>query len=308
MTVAVHDDDQPPRGPERRTRNRLLAVSVAIAAVAATAIIVATTATAPAERVPAVAAASTSTAEPAETGAPTVPAISADELAALPQAVYNAVIPGLLPYSGIDASAITHSYTAQSDVPLYGDDRGVAVAKIPARNFLDEPTVIVPVKVTGDWAFVLTPSRQATPSSVGGNAPAQTAGWVPLASLTQNQVLDSTVTISASAQTLTIVGAGGATEFAIGVGSDQTPTPTGTTGYLQARYDDPTQADYTIQLTSLHSSAADEPFGGTDGGLIGIHYNTTNTGEVSHGCIRLTYAALSAVNALPLGTPIVITD
>ena len=29
---------------------------------------------------------------------------------------------------------------------------------------------------------------------------------------------------------------------------------------------------HPIQLTSLHATAADEPFGGSDGGLIGIHF------------------------------------
>jgi lipoprotein-anchoring transpeptidase ErfK/SrfK len=55
-------------------------------------------------------------------------------------------------------------------------------------------------------------------------------------------------------------------------------------------------------LTSLHSSAADEPYLGHDGGLIGVHYNATATGNVSHGCVRLNVAAINAVNALPLGT------
>nr|WP_101848763.1 L,D-transpeptidase [Zhihengliuella sp. ISTPL4] len=62
------------------------------------------------------------------------------------------------------------------------------------------------------------------------------------------------------------------------------------------------------QLTSLHSAAVDEPFRGDDGGLIGLHYDTTSNGAESHGCLRLTQQALEAVDALPLETAIVITD
>jgi lipoprotein-anchoring transpeptidase ErfK/SrfK len=61
---------------------------------------------------------------------------------------------------------------------------------------------------------------------------------------------------------------------------------------------------YPIQLTSLHATTKDEPYGGEDGGLIGIHYNQTTTGAVSHGCVRLTAEAIQAVNRLPLGTPV----
>ncbi|AAT89931.1 conserved hypothetical protein [Leifsonia xyli subsp. xyli str. CTCB07] len=200
---------------------------------------------------------------------------------------------------------MTYAYTATSDVPVFGADRITAVAKLPVKNFLGGPTVIVPVKVTKEWALVLTPSRQATPSSQGGHAAAQTARWVPWASITQGARLDAIVRISVSKQSLTIARGGKTVTYPAGVGTDKTPTPTGTTGYIQARYADAKQAEYPIQLTSLHSATVDEPFGGKDGGLIGIHYNATNSGEVSHGCIRLTYAALAAVNQLPIGTLVI---
>lgn len=235
-------------------------------------------------------------------------ALSEEQLAALPPAVYDAVIPELMGYEETSTTSITHAYTASTDVPVYGADLATPIAKLPATDFLGKPTVIVPVEITGPWALVLTPARQATPSSRGGAAPAQTAGWVPVALLRKGAALDATVRISVSAQSLTVVEEGESTSFAIGVGASETPTPTGTTGYIQARYEDPAQAQYAIQLTTLHSAAVDEPFGGDDGGLIGVHYNTTNTGAVSHGCIRLPYEALVAVDRLPLGTPVVIED
>ena len=93
-------------------------------------------------------------------------------------------------------------------------------------------------------------------------------------------------------------------EFPAGVGAGGTPTPTGVVGYVQARYLDPAQDQtvHPITLTTLHSSAADEPYGGDDGGLIGVHYESAARGAVSHGCVRLDGDAIDAVNALPLGT------
>jgi len=235
-------------------------------------------------------------------------ALSVEQIAALPPAVHDAVIPGLLGYEETSTAGITHAYTASSDVPVYGSDRRTPVARLPMSNFLGDPTVIVPVQIAQDWALVLTPARQATPSSRGGAAPAQTAGWVPVEMLSKGAPLDATVRISVSDETLTVTRDGTSTAYAIGVGSPETPTPTGTTGYIQARYEDPGQAQFAIQLTTLHSAAVDEPFGGDDGGLIGVHYNATNTGAVSHGCIRLPYDALVAVDRLPLGTPVVMEE
>ena len=64
------------------------------------------------------------------------------------------------------------------------------------------------------------------------------------------------------------------------------------------------QSEHRIQLTSLHATGSDEPYGGADGGLIGIHYQAQASGAVSHGCIRLSAEAVAAVDALPLGTPV----
>lgn len=62
-----------------------------------------------------------------------------------------------------------------------------------------------------------------------------------------------------------------------------------------------------VVLTSLHSAAADNPYGDTDGGLIGIHYDPTSSGAISHGCMRLDDTAIAAINRLPLGTLVTIT-
>jgi lipoprotein-anchoring transpeptidase ErfK/SrfK len=234
-------------------------------------------------------------------------ALAAVKIAALPEASYSAVIAGLIGYAAAGApSTATSAYSLATDTALYGAGTAGAVARLPSRNFLGTNTVVVPVETSGDWTLVLTPSRESLPSRTAGNAPAQTAAWIRTASLTGASALRQKIVVSVGKQTLSIVNRDGtvAASFSVAVGAPTTPTPTGVTGYLQARYLDPTQgqAVHPIQLTSLHSSAADEPFGGHDGGLIGLHFQTVTSGAVSHGCVRLTAAAVVAVNMLPLGT------
>ena len=244
---------------------------------------------------------------------PALPAaLSPSQIAALPATVYDAVIPGLLP-----APTDPHFSTANTvafDTAVYAADFATPVARIPAKDFLGKPTVIVPVATKGEWTQVLTASRQVLPSQApaGTSAPAQTSAWTPTSALKPLRDLPNRVVVSVSAQTLTITDAKGGTvkSFPVGVGTPDTPTPTGVTGYLQARYLDPAQDQtvHRIQLTSIHATGRDEPYGGSDGGLIGVHYQATASGAVSHGCIRLSADAIAAVDKLALGTPVTIVD
>ena len=236
--------------------------------------------------------------------------LTAAALTALPEAMYDAVIPGLLPstITTIPAAA-TSSYTLTADAPLFGAGQQTAVARLAKLNFMQSPTIVVPVQTSGTWSLVLTPARQQLPSK-DGVAAAQTAGWIPTSFLVKADTLTQYLTVSVSQQRVSIVNADGSVvaSFPAGVGAADTPTPTNVVGYLQARYLDPKQNQtvYPIQLASLHSSVADEPYGGNDGGLIGVHYNPVATGDVSHGCVRLAKDAITAVNKLPLGTLITI--
>ncbi len=228
--------------------------------------------------------------------------------AGAPEARYDAVIPQLSEWAfSVTAATV---YSLQTDASLYDNPGGRAIATLPARNFLRTATIVVGVDRVGEWERVLTPARQSLPSAKMGAAPAQTSGWIKVSSLTPVQQLKASIVISLSARTLSIVtGSKIKKVFAAGVGAAGTPTPTGVTGYLQARYLDPgqEQSRYPVQLTSLHSSAADEPFGGNDGGLIGIHYEKNASGAQSHGCVRLPTMAIEAVNAMPLGTLVTIS-
>lgn len=230
------------------------------------------------------------------------------QISALPAAAYNAVIPALL--AAPNTVSVNAAYSIDTDIALYGADRVTPIARFEAKNFLGENSVIVPVATDGGWSLVLTPSRKTKPSETPAGTPvaAQTAAWIPSTELRRPQSLPDRIVISTSQQTLSITDSGGTVvqHFSVGVGTPDTPTPTDVTGYLEARYLDPAQgqAVHPIQLTSLHATAADEPYGGSDGGLIGIHYEEVSSGAVSHGCVRLDEQAIQAVNTLPLGTPV----
>lgn len=244
------------------------------------------------------------------TQAPTPPVMRPEQVAALAPADYRAVIPGLLPAP--PAATWTSVFQLKADAPLFGAGRTAPIARFESHNFLGEPSVVVRVAVDGPWSLVLVPSRQILPSEAGAgqSALAQSAAWLPTSALTPAATMHNRIVVSVSAQSLTVTDAVGRPQqtFSVGVGAAGTPTPINVTGYLEARYLDPAQGQsvHRIQLTSLHATAADEPYGGSDGGLIGIHYESASSGAVSHGCIRLDSEAIAAVDALQLGTPIII--
>lgn len=235
---------------------------------------------------------------------PTFSPLTRPQISLLPEANYRGVILDL-PLSLSRGETVAETYFLTADVPIYANDLLTPVARFAAHNFLGKPTVVVSVQQVGDWTLVLTPARKTLPSRSGGVAPAQTQGWVRTRSLGRGSAQTQKVDISVSAQTLTITGPGTTkTVFAVGVGAPSTPTPTGVTGYIQARFLDAAQGQsvYPIQLTSLHSAASDEPYRGRAGGLIEVHFEPRNTGDISHGCVRLGAQAIIALNALPLGT------
>lgn len=244
---------------------------------------------------------------PRATSAPPAPTnVAPPPAAGLPLAVHDAVIGALLP--GPDA-VVAHHGALERDLALHGDRGGPPVAVLPARNFLRQPTTVAVVSTTGDWSLVLTPARRVLPSRAGADgAPAQSAAWVRAEDLPPLQRASASVTVRVGNQSLTITTPEGPRRHEVGVGQASTPTPTGVSGYLQARFVDPAQslAPGAIQLTSLHATTADEPYAGTDGGLIAIHTNPNPRGRASHGCIRVRPDVVAQLDTLPLGTPVVI--
>lgn len=257
-----------------------------------------------------------------------------EQMAGLTEARYDKSITALIALTNpIDFSAGTTTWQLKGDSALYADDETTPVAKLLKVNFLGQPTTVVAARTAGPWTLILTPARKSLPSqSKNGVAPAQTLAWIRTSQLTHRTVIHSLVTVSTSKGTLTIHNGDTTTTFTAGIGrgtvpdptaaptststpgqtgtAELTPSPTNVTGYLEARYLDPNQgqATYPINLTSLHSTVKDEPIDKSVGGPIGIHYETTATGQVSHGCIRLSPAGITAMSALPLGTPITIAN
>lgn len=233
-------------------------------------------------------------------------------LEALPDANYDAVIPGLLDASAAaDLPVPVETFTLKADLtPLYGADRsGAPVATLPFLNFLGSRTVVVPLLGDGEWTEILTPSRRELPSASGSaRAASQTMAWVRTDQLVVSARLTAFVLVSLSKNTLSIVDTRDgvvSASYSVGVGKADTASPVGLT-YLQARYGDPGQVEgHDIYLTGAHSSVADHPFG-PDQGLVGIHWNAVHSGAVSHACIRLDAAGDTAMSRLPLGTPVLV--
>lgn len=246
---------------------------------------------------------------------PTVPAPSAtsaasvaneaptvEEVAALPRATYDAVIPGLVPVAG-GQSIFPVAYRTDHDLVLYGSPVAARpVAVLPATDFKGDSTTIVRIADRPGWAEILTPARRSLPSKDSAAA-AQTAAWIRVGQLITDHELPYLVTIHVTAQTLTITGPGGDTEYPIGVGADGTSTPVGTS-YIAARFADPAQSPRPISVLGSHSTAADDPYVPGGNGVVGIHFSENATGTVSHGCIRMDRAGIDALNKLPVGTPV----
>ncbi len=249
---------------------------------------------------------------PAATGPAYTPPDAA-ALAALPDANYDAVIPGLLDAAPAAALPIrTETFTLKADLtPLYGADRtGPPVASLPFLNFLGSRTVVAPVVVhDGEWTQILTPSRRELPSaSSTGVAAAQTMAWVRTDQLVVGAPALQHVLVRLGARTLSIVNTadgGVIASYPIGIGKAATATPVGVS-YLEARYSDPKQVvGHSIFLTAAHSAVADHPFG-PDQGLVGIHWSAVHDGAVSHACIRLDTAGDIAMAKIAVGTSVLV--
>lgn len=236
-----------------------------------------------------------------------VPHLTTAEIDHLPPVVYNAVIPGLSAVSSKDVKTGAVAQVKADKAVVFDQPGGNPVGYLTRDDFTRNPTVVSVIGSRAGWAHVLTPARKLLPSQTGGHAPAQTAAWVPLTQLTPPKRVNAWITVDVAEQTLTVKQEGKRTQtFKVGVGAATTGTPAGFTGYLEARYKAPKTAtgNTLVQLTSMHSTVEDDPAGGTDGGLIALHYWPDAAGAESHGCVRLTTAALAAVNDVPLGTPI----
>ena len=232
------------------------------------------------------------------------------EIAALPAASWDAVIPGLLPSTAGPADFSKTPFTLTADSSLYGAGLRTPVAVLPKiSSIANQPTVVVVSEQKGAWTRILTPARSSLPSQ-DPNAPAQTAAWIRTDRLIAGKPLTTRVVISLSHLTLDLVvvasGAVAAT-FPVAVGAAETASPVGT-GFVESRYSDPVNQPElgVISLTSLHSTAGDSPFG--PGGLIAIHRYPRLVGAVSHGCFRISDStAANVIAKVQVGSLVTVT-
>ncbi len=140
--------------------------------------------------------------------------------------------------------------------------------------------------------------------------PNGTDGWLLRSSLGGWSFVDTRVVVNRGSLTLTLLRAGRAIFRApVGIGAASTPTPAGRF-YVRDRltsFASPAYGPIAFGTSARAPYLTDWP----DGGYIGIHGTNEPQlipGRISHGCIRLTDAAIvKLAQLMPVGTPVTIT-
>ena len=139
--------------------------------------------------------------------------------------------------------------------------------------------------------------------------PNDTEGWVPRTSLGGWSFVDTRLVIDRARFTATLYRAGQIIFRApVGVGAPGTPTPAGQF-YVRDRlsgFSNPIYGPLAFGTNARSPTLTDWP----GGGVVGIHGTDQPAlipGRVSHGCVRLTNAAILTLGRLmPVGTPVTI--
>lgn len=305
-------------------RNRAVAVAV-VGALAVAGVVVgivavgSTTQPAPtpaaAPRNPTPTAVPTRTPVPEPTREPAIPSAPSDaELAALPLAFHDAVVPELLDGSTAHPENQWTIATPKARlVPLYASPAASASAVATLASTVS--TIETPAATAvwgrsagqhGGMVLVSTPARNRTPGDGGHpTAPSSTFAWARATDFTFAKV-DRMIEVDVGASTVSVVARDGsvhATEVAR-LGTPDDPTPTATATYVEAAYVDGRVA-YTqgnpIILTGAHSSRIAQ-YGG-NAALTALHSYPDPTGS-SHGCVRISAAMTKTLAKLPVGTAI----
>lgn len=248
----------------------------------------------------------TPTAEPTSAPSPPIPAnTTAYDPSTLPQVDVFAVIPALAvdddPFGAFTGES---ARPVASGAPVFADPAGEPVAFLPRELTFDGTTAPI-IRREENWVRVLLVGRQAFPSQ--GN-PAQVTGWLRAADV-EITPAQASVEVSLSARTIDIVRSGVAERIAADFGSGlaETPTPVGRT-YIMTTRVEPSfgyTRGYPLVYLAVQSPTLDG-FGGADVAVTAFHYHDARTGIISNGCLRVDPAAIEALAALPLGTPVVI--
>jgi hypothetical protein len=297
----------------RPPRRRTIVTAWAIAALVIAASITAGTILLQPERTPSPAPTKLAALAPLPSATPTIlpapPKPTQEQLATVPLAFYDGLIPALL-----DSTTVAPSNQWQVAVPKYPlvalyaaptTDATPIAALGSAVPTVNTPTAVAVYGVSSEMILVSTPSRNATPAP-GKPAPSATFAWARAADFTITKITQ-TVMIDNTNSTISIMSSTGeasASEIArLGTPSD--PTPATTWSYIESIYTD-ARVTYTrgnpISLTGAHSSTL-AGYGGNSA-LTALHFYPDATGN-SHGCVRVSAAMTKALAALPVGTPVI---
>jgi lipoprotein-anchoring transpeptidase ErfK/SrfK len=172
---------------------------------------------------------------------------------------------------------------------------------------------VVPVRTPEGTANLVDASAEVTRGGVSwvraslAVLPDGTPGWLPRSALGGWSFVDTRVVIDRRRERLTLFrGSRAIFRAPVGVGTAANPTPAGTF-YIRdrlTRFASPTYGPLAFGTSARAPYLTDWP----DGGYIGIHGTDQPQlipGRISHGCIRLTNAAIVALGRLmPVGTPV----
>nr|WP_297426169.1 L,D-transpeptidase family protein [uncultured Actinotalea sp.] len=192
----------------------------------------------------------------------------------------------------VTATAVTAEVTA-----LDSPD-GAPVETFTHPTATGAPLTFLVLEEQDGWVQVQLPVR-----------PNGTTGWLP-AEAVELAAVPYRLEIDTAANELTLVRGGVAVRtFRVAAGTGDTPTPTGT--FYVTELLAPTNPGYGPFAYGLSAfSDVLNEFGGGPGqiGLHGTDDEGTIGQDVSHGCIRLANADITALTEiLPLGTPVVIS-
>jgi len=228
--------------------------------------------------------------------------------------------PAAAAYVGMPLAALPSAFDVHSVVPLGdpgGDTRWAPVLRATVAR--KEPSAKAPVvgqlptlTTDGSTNIVVADGEADADGAVWVRVglavlPNGTEGWVPRSSLGGWSFVDTRLVIDRARFIATLYRAGRVIFRArVGVGAPGTPTPAGQF-YVRDRlsgFSSPIYGPLAFGTNARSPTLTDWP----GGGVVGIH--GTNQpglipGRISHGCVRLTNAAILKLGKLmPVGTPV----
>ncbi len=230
--------------------------------------------------------------------------------------------PPLAAYTGAPVTALPSAFDIRRPVPLSdpaADTRWAPVLRATdARNAPSSkagPVGQLPARTQDGTTNIVVADGEA---DVDGTTwirvalsilPNGTEGWVPRSSLGGWSFVDTRLVIDRARFTATLYRAGRVIFRArVGVGAPGTPTPAGQF-YVRDRlsgFSSPIYGPLAFGTNARSPTLTDWP----GGGVVGIHGTDQPTlipGRISHGCVRLTNAAILKLGKLmPVGTPVTI--